>query len=255
MGGARAEHVFTIINVRSPHGSRGPDPDADLHARARIRNAAIHRFGAEGFGVGLRAIAEDAGVSPALIIRHYGSKAGLREACDEHVLALIRETKTESLATADPRAVLDNLARLDEYGSIAMYVVASLTAGGALATHLFEQMVTDATAYLEEGVAAGVIRPSRDPEARARQLTLGGLGGLLLQLRLDEAQGRRPDVATFMRELEHTTMLPTLELYTYGLFTTSSIYDAVLAAEGVDGGAAHAAPHDVAPDPPSPAQP
>ena len=57
----------------------------DLTATARIRDAAIEQFGQHGFGVGLRAIAKAAGVSAALVIHHFGSKDGLRKACDDYV--------------------------------------------------------------------------------------------------------------------------------------------------------------------------
>ncbi|MFD0204347.1 MULTISPECIES: TetR/AcrR family transcriptional regulator [Saccharothrix] len=61
---------------------------SDLTARARIRDAALARFGADGVaGASMRAIAADAGVSPALVVHHFGSKEGLRQACDEYVLA------------------------------------------------------------------------------------------------------------------------------------------------------------------------
>jgi AcrR family transcriptional regulator len=56
----------------------------------RLRDAAIARFGRDGFAVGLRAIAAHAGVTAALIVHHFGSKEGLRRACDEHVLAVVR---------------------------------------------------------------------------------------------------------------------------------------------------------------------
>ncbi|MGH3558484.1 MAG: TetR family transcriptional regulator, partial [Mycobacterium sp.] len=44
---------------------------ADLTAAARIRDAAIEQFGRHGFGTGLRAVAEAAGVSAALVIHHF----------------------------------------------------------------------------------------------------------------------------------------------------------------------------------------
>ena len=50
----------------------------DLTARARIRDAAIECFARQGFAVSVRAIAAHAGVSPGLVIHHFGSKAGLR---------------------------------------------------------------------------------------------------------------------------------------------------------------------------------
>ena len=62
----------------------------DLTARARIRHSAIVYIGRHGWRAAtVRAIAGAAGVSPALVIHHFGSKDGLREACDTHVTGLI----------------------------------------------------------------------------------------------------------------------------------------------------------------------
>ncbi|WP_248256169.1 TetR/AcrR family transcriptional regulator [Georgenia sp. EYE_87] len=213
----------------------------DLHTAARIRAAAVRVFGASGFGVGLRAIAADAGVSAASIVKHFGSKAGLREACDEFVLRVIREGKRETVGTGDVTAILRELAASERYEDVARYVVASLSEGGSLARTLFEHMVADAVEYLEAGVAAGVIRPSRDPAARARFLTQAGVGALLVEIRLTPPE--ELDMVDLVRHLERTTMLPALELYTEGLFTDSRILDALLAETPV--------PHDVAPDPPA----
>ncbi|MEE6271961.1 TetR/AcrR family transcriptional regulator [Georgenia wangjunii] len=251
--------------MRSPTGA----PEDDLHARARIRNAAVHLFGTQGFSVGLRAIAAEAGVSAALIVRHFGSKSGLREACDDYVLRLVRESKRATVSTGSPAAVLRALAEVDQFGHATLYVVESLNAGGVLAGTLFEHMVADAEEYLEAGVVNGVIRPSRDPAARARYLTQVGLGGMLVQLRLDRARDDGPpDVSAFMHEFERVSMLPALELFTDGLFTDSRVLETVLAARAgapVADGEGHAgsersgpavAPHDVATDPPaSPARP
>ncbi|WP_083751453.1 TetR/AcrR family transcriptional regulator [Saccharothrix sp. ALI-22-I] len=64
---------------------------SDLTARVRIRDAALAGFGAEGVaGTSVRAVAADAGVSAALVLHHFGSKEGLRQACDEYVLEGIR---------------------------------------------------------------------------------------------------------------------------------------------------------------------
>lgn len=55
-----------------------------LTARARIRDAALARFGTDGVaGTSVRAVAADAGVSAALVLHHFDSKEGLRQACDE----------------------------------------------------------------------------------------------------------------------------------------------------------------------------
>lgn len=74
---------------------------SDLTARARIRDAALARFGTDGIAAtSVRAVAADAGVSPALVVHHFGSKEGLRQACDDYVLDSIRsggEAATEAL--------------------------------------------------------------------------------------------------------------------------------------------------------------
>ena len=67
---------------------------------ARIRDAAIDQFGSRGFDTGVRAIAEAAGVSPALIIHHFGSKEGLRKACDDYIAAEIRSEKSRPCSPA-----------------------------------------------------------------------------------------------------------------------------------------------------------
>jgi AcrR family transcriptional regulator len=72
--------------------------EEDRTARARIRDAAVHTFGTAGFDAPVRAVAAAAGVSPALVIHHFGSKDGLRAACDEHVLRVIREAETDAFA-------------------------------------------------------------------------------------------------------------------------------------------------------------
>ena len=60
---------------------------SDLTGRARLREAALELFAERGFeATSTRAVAAAAGLSPALVIRHFGSKQGLRAAVDEYVL-------------------------------------------------------------------------------------------------------------------------------------------------------------------------
>lgn len=55
----------------------------DFTGRARIRHAALHLFGADGYAqTSLRSIAQTARVSLALIAHHFGSKHQLRDAID-----------------------------------------------------------------------------------------------------------------------------------------------------------------------------
>jgi AcrR family transcriptional regulator len=75
---------------------------ADLTGRARIRHAALHLFGAEGYAqTSLRSIAHTAGVSLALIAHHFGSKHQLRDAVDVWVLATFERAAREAANGAD----------------------------------------------------------------------------------------------------------------------------------------------------------
>jgi AcrR family transcriptional regulator len=52
--------------------------DRSRHVKQSIRDAAAVLFAAQGYGAtGIRDIATQAGVDPALVIRHFGSKEGL----------------------------------------------------------------------------------------------------------------------------------------------------------------------------------
>ena len=210
------------MNVRS---------DDDLTARARIRDAAVARFGRDGFRAPLRAIAEDAGVSAGLVIHHFGSKDALRAECDEHVLAVVRQEKSAAIANASPAETIGLLASLEEYAPLFAYIVRSLLDGGALAAHFVDGLVDDATAYLQVGVEAGTVRPSVDPDGRARHVVATQVG-LIVLAQLDAAAGRgvaptESPTAAITQLYEHS-MLAGLELFTHGLFTDSAYLDAYL---------------------------
>lgn len=205
----------------------GAAADTDLTTRARIRDAAITVFGGQGFRSGVRAVAAAAGVSPGLVNHHFGSKDGLREACDVHVLALIRAAKTESLTRPSGAGLLQQLADVEEYAPLVAYLVRSYQSGGDLARTLFEHLVATTEQYLEDGVAAGTLRPSRDPAARARYLAMQSLGSTLLFLQMRGADTDPVDWVRALRELTDEVMLPALELYTEGLFTDSTFLDAI----------------------------
>jgi AcrR family transcriptional regulator len=203
--------------------------DADLSARARIRDAAIETFGTAGFAAGVRAIAAAAGVSPGLVIHHFGSKGGLRAACDERVLEIIRSQKLATLRDPNPGRVLTALAEVADYAPVVAYMLRSFESGGPLAVSLFEHMTDDAEQYLAEGVSAGLLRPSRDPRARARYLTLANVGATVLSLRLSAQREGTIDYRTAISELSAELALPALELYTQGLLTDSAMLDVLLA--------------------------
>ena len=193
---------------------------------ARIRDAAIEQFGQHGFNVGLRAIGETAGVSAALVIHHFGSKEGLRKACDDYVAEEIRSEKSESIRSTDPATWFAPMAEIESYAPMMAYLVRSMQSGGELAKMLWHRMIDNAEQYMEEGVRAGTIKPSRDPKARAKYLGITGGGGFLLYLQMHD---NPTDLRAVLRDYGEDMVLPALELYTEGLLTDSTMYDAFVA--------------------------
>lgn len=160
-----------------------PAPPAvdDRSTAARIRDAAITAFADHGVaGTSVRAIAGAADVSPALVMHHFGSKDRLRQACDRHVAARIREAKEQAVAEG---AALDPVGQIRAYEDglpLLRYLARTLGDGSPHVAALVDEMVADAHAYTEQAVATGLMRPSEDPRGRAAVLTLWSLGAVVL---------------------------------------------------------------------------
>ena len=203
------------------------DARTDSTTRTRIRDAAVRRFGLDGFRVGLRAIASDAGVSPALIVHHFGSKDGLRQACDEHVLGVIKEHKAAAVDPSGATAAFLSMAALDELAPLVGYALNTIAEGGDAGRSFFDHFVADAQEYVAQGVAAGTIKPSRDERARVFYLTLSGFGAILLDMRLHPPADAR-DLAAILQSYLGRAALPTVEIFSQGLYTDHRMLDAYL---------------------------
>lgn len=178
-----------------------PPPD-DRTARARIRDEALRLFAERGpDSVTLRDIATAAGVSPALLIRHYGSKDGLVDAVDDHVVAtfeVLLSTMTEQTAVAglEPTAVpslLDGLAtHLPPDSPIPAYLSRLLISGGRAGSALFDRLFRLSQSTLDAMAAAGTASRGADPAVRAAFLLVNDLAVLTLRPRLTEVLGVDP---------------------------------------------------------------
>jgi AcrR family transcriptional regulator len=197
----------------------------DRTAVARIRDAAIEQWGEHGFNVGLRSIAEAAGVSAALVIHHFGSKDGLRKACDDHIAEEVRIADTEALQSMDPATWFAQLSQIESFAPMTAYLLRTMQSGGDLANSLWCRLIENSEVYLDEAVKAGTIKPSRFPKARAKLLALFGGGSLLMYIQMHETP---TDLAAVLRDYANEVMLPSLELYTEGLMADSTMFDAFL---------------------------
>ncbi|MEX2552887.1 MAG: TetR family transcriptional regulator [Actinomycetota bacterium] len=190
--------------------------DPDLTARARIRDAALDLFGSLGYaGTGMRAIAAEAEVSPALVVHHFGSKEGLRKACDEHVATAMRTAKEEAM-TQGPPDPLQLLRTADDAQPLLRYVSRMLVDGSPGVAELVDTMVADAVEYMSTGVQAGVLRPSDKPYERAVLLCIWQLGAIALHNHVKRLMDidLLGDPGAMLRWGR-----PALEVLTHGLFT------------------------------------
>ena len=209
-----------------------PD-DEPRSGRSRIRDAAIAQFGVNGVdGTSLKAVAEEAGVSQALIVHHFGSKTGLRTACDEYVAETIRAQKLEVLAQGPG---MDPLAAMRQGAAnrpLLRYLARTLGDGSPQVAALVDDMVEDALGYMAEGERAGVITPSDQPRARAVVLVLWSLGLLTLHEHLErllgiDLLGDPDDLSPYV--------LTSLEILTGGVLV-EGLYERAREAFGPTGG-------------------
>ncbi len=180
---------------------------SDLTARARIRDAALARFGSDGIaGASVRAIAADAGVSGALVLHHFGSKEGLRQACDEYVLSAIRAGEN-----ADVSALGEMLRSATP---VRRYLARALLDGSESANALFAEIVERTEQWLADGESEGWVRPTSDVRARAVTYVSWLLAPLVLGDQVGRLLGGDPaETATAVRGARAG-----LEMLTNGLF-------------------------------------
>lgn len=186
--------MFIIVYVRSLSDDRT--------ARARIRDEALQLFAEFGpDAVTVRGIADRAGVSPGLVIRHYGSKDGLRTAVDDHVTEVF-EVMLAQLSDRDgdhqsdaavPTSFVDVVAEsLPQDSAIAAYLGRMLITGGPAGSALFRRLHEVSRGTLAELTAAGSAVGGADPEVRAAFLLANDLAVVILRARLTEVLGVDP---------------------------------------------------------------
>lgn len=214
--------------MRSASASPGND---DLTAAARIRDAAVRLFGERGYErTSVRDIATEAGVSPALVIHHFGSKVGLRDECDRWMLAQLSAKRADAL-TAQPRETIAHwLADPEQFRPLIDYLAVMLTDDGEHGRSLFDLLLGETRAMLDAGVADGSMHPTADPEARALLLTLHGIAPIILRAHLERSLGGDILSSAVLARLA----LPSLELYTDGLYSDTTLLDATRAALGTE---------------------
>jgi AcrR family transcriptional regulator len=176
--------------------------DADLTARAGIRNAALRLFAERGHdAVTVREIAAEAGVSPALVLHHFGSKDGLRHEVDQFSAHAF-----DAIINGRDDADIADLLTDGGSGSMAEAFARGFPPGSPLPAYLRRLMLTNDPAgaalfarwhkatrrLLDAMTTIGAVRPTSDPDVRAAFLLVNDFALILLRNNIAAAIGVDP---------------------------------------------------------------
>ena len=220
-----AARLFYNLHMRANRG--------DLTAAATIRETAMRLFAQRGAAaVTVREIAAEAGVSPSLVIHHYGSKDGLREAVDNRAIALVDALVTELTAasgggpSASLAAALSN--ELERDPLLPAYLRRLLIDGGKPAETLFRTLFEAVLSGFATLEAAGLVRPSSDPEVRTAFLLVNDLAVVLLRDPVHDVLGVDPLARSGMERWTAQV----LDVYSRGVLTIGEVSSSETEARG-----------------------
>ncbi len=167
-----------------------PEPDGlDSEERSsveRIRNAALKSFATYGTSTtSLRAVAAAAGVSVGLVQHHFGTKACLVKAVDDHVLGLVIAAIAPPLAEPPADSIAEMGSRVTrivaEQPDIVDYLGRALIYGSPLGTTIFDTLAGLGMARWNKRNERGETRPEVDLTWAALNALVLPLGTLILR--------------------------------------------------------------------------
>jgi AcrR family transcriptional regulator len=156
----------------------------------RIRTAALRSFATHGpSATSLRTVAETAGVSVGLVQHHFGNKAGLIKAVDDHVLGVVIEIIARPIQAPPADSIADMGGRVTEfiaqYPDVMDYVGRALIDGSPLGTTIFDTLAAFGTARWNQRKDNGEARPDIDVTWAALNSLVMALGTLILRGHLE----------------------------------------------------------------------
>jgi len=188
-----------------------------LTARARIRDAAIRLFAERGIdGATIRDIALEAGVSSGLLRHHFGSKEGLRDACDEYALNVLTGIGRRFTEMMIIERISPEVLRLQRY------LVRSMMDGSPAGNALFDRM----TEYGEQWLESSELKVT-DPRAFIAVLSVMKMSMYTMRDQLSRVLGEdvgEPDGWT-------RVLLASLEIFSHPLITSDQAERARAALE------------------------
>lgn len=176
-------------------------------------------FAAHGFArVTVRQVAAAAGVSPGLVMHHFGSKDGLKAAIDGRVAHEIEEMlgQLPTIMEENTQQSLGALMAdwLEREPNLAGYMRRMLLDGGPTADALFGQFFDVTTRSIRMLTEAGIMRESIDVPTQASFMLGADLAAILLRPQIERMTGLDPLSRPGLRKWTALAM----DIYTNGIF-------------------------------------
>ena len=189
-----------------------------IDTRNHLIEVATGAFAREGFATtSLRAIAKEAGVSPALVVHHFGSRDKLIEECIIKGLGLWVSEKQQFVDVSLSTSLAKWQNSIDKHGSKLQFFRQVLLAGGEPANILFSRMVQEATMMVDSQIDKGQMRGVENREDLALLMTLHGLAPLMMQDQVNNHLG-----GNFLDpELGARLAAANLEIYRKGIYKST----------------------------------
>jgi AcrR family transcriptional regulator len=198
-----------------------PGQPGDLTASARIREAALELFARDGVaGTSMRSVAAKAGVSPSLVVHHFGTKQRLRVAVDDAVLSSFERALGSVDLLGSPEQVSGRLndaiaSIIGGDRAVRDYLGRSLFEATESSQRLFDALTDIITAGLDALEDVGLVRRDTDPVWRAYAVLFIILGPLMLSRQLEA----RLHTDAFHPDIVQARSTSNIDILRRGLFT------------------------------------
>lgn len=186
--------------------------DDDLTAKARIRNGALILYSDYGEdATSMRAIADSAGVTVGLVVHHFRTKDGLRDAIEQWIVDLfagaIGQVPLEGTAAvvgaARDEAVASMLA---DNPAVIGYLRRAVLDSTGHRGHVLEMLTALASAQVSALREAGIASTKQSDSSQVIGIMVRQLGRLFLQPMVDTMWGQLTGDQATNRDKPHLTV-------------------------------------------------
>jgi AcrR family transcriptional regulator len=192
----------------------------DLTAAATILQAAMRLFAEQGVSaVSVRDIAAAVGVSPSLVIHHYRSKQGLKDAVDDRVLTVLEEVLSGADGATTPASAIGSMEallsdRLEQAPLLLPYLRRLLIDGGLVSDTVYHRLFQLTRRVVASMRDAGIIRHGLDEDALATLFLVNDLAVIVFRDQIRATTGFDPLAGDGLRRWAAVAM----DVYAGGAF-------------------------------------